>query len=768
MLALMGDKSFLFSDSGLGFLMFATHGRTWAALGDPVGPPAEWPDLMWRFIELADSHGGRAAFYQIPASSLPLYLDAGLKILKLGEEARVTLPSFSLEGSARADLRYALRRGERDQLQFEMISPERVASIMNEIGEISNAWLSKHAPGGEKRFSVAAFQREYVLAQPVALLRQNGEAVAFATVMTTELRDEVTLGLMRLKPGPTSRFAMEYLFVRLIQHFREQGYRTFSLGTLPLSGFPAHRLAPNWHRLARAIWSLGRRYYNFQGLHTFKGKFDPAWEPRYLAASGWFGPYLALIDIAALIGGGMRAVIRRPAANNRRIRNVAAALIAIAASAILAPCRPARALETGNLGNVHQVNPVGAMRGLVVLFSDARGWSSVSEDTAAALAREGALVVGVDLPAYLQRLDTLTGETCHGVVGNIESISRQIQRERGNTSYLTPIVAGTGEGGALAAIILAQAPPATIAGAVSYDPTIAVRSRIPLCSTAATSAEPEGGFTYGPWPSLPGFWMVGFPASGDTPARQRIAALKAAGTPIDVSNSADGAAETLAALLRPRLAPGEPAAGIANLPLVELPAEPRGPLLAIVLSGDGGWRDVDRAIAQKLQSDGVSVVGWDSLRYFWSKKSPEQTARDLGAVIDTYTSRWGASKVALIGYSFGADVLPFIYDQLSPEAKVRVVQLSLLGFAAAANLEITVSGWLGAAPGKDALPTGPALAPIDPAMIQCFYGATEDDSACPLLTGKAEVIRVPGGHHFDNDYGPLARRILDGFRRRAG
>jgi type IV secretory pathway VirJ component len=562
---------------------------------------------------------------------------------------------------------------------------------------------------------------------------------------------------------------MEYLFVRLIQHFREQGYRTLSLGTLPLSGFSAHRLAPSWHRLARVIWSLGRRYYNFQGLRTFKAKFDPAWEPRYLAASGWFGPYLALIDIAALIGGGVRATIRRPIIKNRRIRNVAAALLVITSTATLIPCRPAWAIETGNLGDVRQINPVGAMRGLVVLFSDAHGWSSVSDDTAAALARDGALVVGVDLPTYLQRLDTHPGETCHGVVGDIESISRQIQRERGSTSYRTPIVAGIGEGGALAAIILAQAPASTIAGAVSYDPTISVRSRIPLCSTSATSAEPEGGFAYGPWLSLPGFWIVGFPAGRDTPGRQRIAALKAAGTPVNISNAAGGAVETLVALVHPLLAPGAIAstAGIANLPLVELPAEPRGPLLAIVLSGDGGWRDVDRSIAQKLQSDGVSVVGWDSLRYFWSKKSPEQTARDLGAVIDTYTSRWGASKIALIGYSFGADVLPFAYDHLSPEAKVRVVQLSLLGFAPAADFEITVSGWLGAAPDKDALPTEPALVPIDPTMVQCFYGASEDDSACPLLTEKAEVIRVPGGHHFDNDYGALARRILDGFRRRA-
>ena len=112
----------------------------------------------------------------------------------------------------------------------------------------------------------------------------------------------------------------------------------------------------------------------------------------------------------------------------------------------------------------------------------------------------------------------------------------------------------------------------------------------------------------------------------------------------------------MAALLRPRLdaVPGEAKGAIASLPLVELPAVPRGRLLAIIFSGDGGWRDIDKTIAQKLCSDGVSVIGWDSLRYFWSRKSPEQIANDLSQVIDTYTARWGASKVALIGYSFGA------------------------------------------------------------------------------------------------------------------
>ena len=197
---------------------------------------------------------------------------------------------------------------------------------------------------------------------------------------------------------------------------------------------------------------------------------------------------------------------------------------------------------------------------------------------------------------------------------------------------------------------------------------------------------------------------------------------------------------------------------------------PPGPLLAIVISGDGGWRDLDRTIAEKLRSQGVSVVGWDSLRYFWSRKTPAQVARDLGAVIDTYTARWGASKVALVGYSFGAGVLPFAYDRLPPEAKQRVVQLSLLGFDSAADFEISMMGWLGAPPTENALPTKPALAPIDPSMIQCFYGRDDGDSLCPLLakTDKAEVIETQGGHHFDGDYDALAEDILKGFRRRAG
>ena len=128
MLALMGDKSLMFSASGNAFLTFARFGRSWIALFDPIGPRAEWPELIWRFVEQADSHGGRAAFYQVRSDSLPLYLDAGLKIMKLGEEAVVPLAGFDLAGAKCARLRYALSRGEREGLSVELLEPESSAA----------------------------------------------------------------------------------------------------------------------------------------------------------------------------------------------------------------------------------------------------------------------------------------------------------------------------------------------------------------------------------------------------------------------------------------------------------------------------------------------------------------------------------------------------------------------------------------------------------------------------------------------------------------
>ena len=305
--ALMGDKNFLFSESGNAFVMFGRRGRSWVSLFDPVGPKSEWPELVWRFLERAREQGGRASFYQVRPQTLPVYLDAGLRVYKLGEYAYVDLPAFSLKGKARGDLRQALNRGEREQMSLEVLPPGH--ANLAELRAISDSWLAEHATA-EKGFSLGAFADGYVQRCPVALVRQQGLPVAFATLMVTGVEEEASVDLMRQgRDAPNG--TMDYLFAKLLLHFQALGYRRFGLGMAPLSGMAEHPLAPRWHRLGRLLFSHGEHFYNFQGLRAFKEKFGPEWEARYLAAPGGMTPLFVLADVAALISGGVRGLIAK-------------------------------------------------------------------------------------------------------------------------------------------------------------------------------------------------------------------------------------------------------------------------------------------------------------------------------------------------------------------------------------------------------------------------------------------------------------------------
>lgn len=439
-------------------------------------------------------------------------------------------------------------------------------------------------------------------------------------------------------------------------------------------------------------------------------------------------------------------------------------LLAAAATLLVTP---ALALDGGRFGDVHVTVPDGPMRGYVVVFSDIDGWTSTDQATLEALGKNGALAVGVDTKIYLDRIAN-GDRPCDSLVGDVESLSRQLQREHSGLEYHFPILAGVGEGGTLAGAVLSQAPVNMLAGAISLDPSLGLKGNRPICA-GQPATHGDGGYVYGPIPSLHGFWDVGLTASEPANAKEHFDGLRASGTPLSVQSvNSGGRDEMLAELIVPHLDQGT-ALGVAALPLIELPASKPSGLMAIVLSGDGGWRDLDKTIAEDLQSQGVSVVGWDSVRYFWSEKSPQQTAADLASVISTYGAKWHSDKVALIGYSFGADVLPFAYDRLPPELRQRVALVSLLGFAGAADWKISVEGWLGAPPSAEATPVGPAIERMPGALIQCFYGEEESDSFCPQLISRgAEVIRTAGGHHFDGDYLRLTLRIVDGFKRRAG
>ncbi|HET8882234.1 MAG TPA: bifunctional lysylphosphatidylglycerol flippase/synthetase MprF, partial [Solimonas sp.] len=307
LLAMTADKGLLFSASGNAFLMYGKHGRSWVSLFDPVGPAKEWPELIWRFIEMASAHGGRAAFYQVRPQSLPVYLDAGLHALKLGEYASVSLPEFTLKGSARANLRHGASRGEREGLTFEWREGDAVGEWLPALREVSAAWMKEH-DAREKSFSLGRFDDRYLCSGAVGIVRHGMRIVAFVSVQITEQRIDSVVDLMRYVPD-APKGTMDFLFARTIAQLQSLGYQNFGLGMAPMSGMIDHPLASRWHRFGRLLFAHGEQFYNFQGLRAFKEKFAPDWEPRYLVAPGGLGPFLALADIAALVAGGFKGVI---------------------------------------------------------------------------------------------------------------------------------------------------------------------------------------------------------------------------------------------------------------------------------------------------------------------------------------------------------------------------------------------------------------------------------------------------------------------------
>jgi type IV secretory pathway VirJ component len=406
--------------------------------------------------------------------------------------------------------------------------------------------------------------------------------------------------------------------------------------------------------------------------------------------------------------------------------------------------------------------PDGKVAGVVVLLSDGEGWSERETNTAATLVREGALVVGVDLPEYYAALEA-EQDDCLYLVADIEDLSRQLHRSAEISDYRPPMVAGIGDGATLALAIAAQTPDSTIAETVAVDPKTTIPLSTVLCTPAPKTPVPEGmvyGLTAG---DLPNPVRILFTSTADAAGRVHAEDLKETHPKVELQETADSAAAALLINTASVMQGLARSASPLNLPIVPIETTPRRGAMAIVYSGDGGWRDIDQQLGAYLKEDGIPVVGVDALRYFWSEKTPEQTAADLSRIIAAYRTRWQVEDVLLIGYSFGANILPATY-RLLPEADKQAVSLvSLLAPSHQADFEIDVTGWLGfSGAGKYGDPVDD-LRVIEPFKIQCIYGLAEEDSACPALAEMpgAQVLAREGGHHFDGDYRALSRLIVD-------
>lgn len=451
-----------------------------------------------------------------------------------------------------------------------------------------------------------------------------------------------------------------------------------------------------------------------------------------------------------------------------RVAAIALALIGVAVgslllgrsalSALSEPAISTTSFDIAEFGKVNVVKSDSPTRGLVISAADHSHAVATSQDTLA-LAKAGLIAVSFDLDTYRTELATSPAEDeCHYVSDDLKNLAEAVQRKLGLTRYFLPVVIGRGDGAAFVYAALAQAPENTLGGAISIGFEPVLRSDRTYCFDPTLDTVEPGLFALRSERQLPGPWRVIAPESG----RQRIEAFQASQDCAEFVPAHDDGSTRQAlvdsAVQLGRLSEG----GHSGLPVSVI--RPEGPVraLAVIISGDGGWRDIDKSIGEWLAQRGTAVVGLDSLRYFWSKKSPADVAADLALLLDHYGSEFGTSRYALIGYSFGADIMPSVWPYLPKGTRDRVALVSLLGLGTSADFEVTVEGFVGST-SAESNPLAPILSQLPLDRTQCIYGqeeAEDNETSCiaPALE-PAQRIALEGGHHFDGDYTKAAEAI---------
>ena len=415
----------------------------------------------------------------------------------------------------------------------------------------------------------------------------------------------------------------------------------------------------------------------------------------------------------------------------------------------------------------------------VVLFiSGDGGWNLGVIEMAQALADLVALVVGIDITHYLKQLAG-SNDKCSYAAADFEALSKYVQKKHGYPTYVPPVIVGYSSGATLAYAVLVQSPPNTFQGAISlgFCPDLPLNK--PFCKGNGLEGEagPKGkGVSFLPAPKLPTPWIA-FQGTIDrvcnADATQdyvkqvghaETVLLPKVGHGFSVQKNwmpqfKDSFTELIA---KPQVAMVAPVKELNDLPLVEVPAAKSDPdYLAVIISGDGGWAGIDREIGNDLADHGVPVVGFNSLQYFWTRRTEDQAAKDLGRVLSYYLPAWKKSRALILGYSLGADVLPFMVSRLPQELRDRIGLVVLLGPSRDVDFEFHVTDWVGGGNSSTAQPTLPELQKLKGMNILCLFGEEETDSLCsqvpPALT---KVIPLGGSHHFGGNYTGIAELVL--------
>ncbi|MCF6112189.1 virulence factor family protein [Mesorhizobium muleiense] len=433
------------------------------------------------------------------------------------------------------------------------------------------------------------------------------------------------------------------------------------------------------------------------------------------------------------------------------------ALLLLFGLAVPSHAAEVQTVSTERLVDIPVRIPDGDPSSLVVYFSDRSGWTSSDDSMVEALRAAGSIVLSVDLSKYAKALDADDG-ACLYVVGEITDLAQKAQRELDVATYLPPIVVGSGEGATFAYAALADAPDNTFGGAIGIGFENRLGLKLRFCPGAKATPVAGGGFSYGFDRALPGKAYL----SVDP---QRLDAINeqvgdADNVTVDALKNGKATEQAVAAVKS--LMENQTIFG--DIPVVDIDPPGKPSALAIFVSGDGGWRDLDKTIGEWMARKDIHVLGLDALHYFWSQRNPKEFAADLATLIEKGDPT-GDLPIMLIGYSFGADTLPFTWSYLPPDLQGRIRLVGLLAPGQTTSFQVSVSGWLGMEDGDYKIV--PAIAALPADRVLCVYGEEEDDSACPDPSlNSVTRVKTAGGHHFDEDYEKLGQAILDAFQHR--
>jgi phosphatidylglycerol lysyltransferase len=274
------DKSYFFSLSKNCFLAYRVGANFAVALADPVGPEEEIEETIRGFTGFCKENDWGLGFHQVLPDFLPLYTQLGFRKLKIGDDAIVDLTHFTLEGSAGKEFRHTVNKMEKSDVRIMQYEPPIPEDVLLQVKEVSDEWLQ--IPGRRERgFTLGMFEPNYIKSTPVfSAVDKDGKMLAFVNIIPSYRQEEATIDLMRRRTEAPNGI-MDYLFVKLFLYNKEKGYKRFSLGMAPMSGFQENEEASMEEKAIHYFFQHLNFLFSFTGLRQYKAKFATFWEPRY-------------------------------------------------------------------------------------------------------------------------------------------------------------------------------------------------------------------------------------------------------------------------------------------------------------------------------------------------------------------------------------------------------------------------------------------------------------------------------------------------------